>query len=187
VPYPPHHLIRFGGFCGYELGEGGVIDVYDTRSDKWASYDLSKNGVVPAARSVHALVPFNLPITPAVTRMQEMETDTETVVALLLFGELDPAPVELGHDGAGKFSDEVWALIRPSSTSSSEVDLVPFERFRWVRVEAASGSQWPEARGWFAAGTCNASNEVVVVGGLNGSNERLGDAWTLQMVPTTAS
>jgi hypothetical protein len=163
APYSAHYLLRFGGFSGYEIG--GDLDVYDTQLDKWFSYDLSKNGEVPKARSVHALITVDL-----------TGNDLERVVALLLFGELDPAPVELGHDGAGKFSDEVWALIRPECPEY----LLEFEKFSWSKVENRREGEWPEARGWFGASAWT-QGKVVVIGGLNGRNERLGDSWILQV------
>ena len=91
APDSPRYLLRSGGFSGYEIG--GNLDVYDTHLDEWSSYDLSKNGELPRARSRHALIPVN-----------STEEGLESVFALMLFGELNPAPVELGHAGAGKFS-----------------------------------------------------------------------------------
>ena len=143
------------------------MDVYDTQIDKWSSFDLSKNGDVPKARSVHALIP----VSPT-------RNDLGQVVALLLFGELDPAPVELGHDGAGKFSNEVWALVCPKG--SDPEDLEGFEKFKWVKVEGDGEGEWPEARGWFGASAW-VDGKVVVVGGLNARNERLGDSWILKV------
>jgi hypothetical protein len=138
--------------------------VYDTQLDTWSSYDLSKNGETPKARSVHALIPVNV---------SGGNLDSHQVVALLLFGELDPAPVELGHDGAGKFSDEVWALISPKGSEE-------FEKFSWMKAQREGEGEWPEARGWFGASAWG-SGKVVVVGGLNGRNERLGDSWILEV------
>jgi Galactose oxidase, central domain len=164
APAFSRYFLRFGGFSGYEIG--GNLDVYDTKLEKWSSYDLSQNGEVPKPRSVHAFVPVNL-----------MWEDSEQLVALLLFGELDPAPVELGHDGAGKFSNEVWALVCPKGLGS---DLDEFEKFRWINVKGDVDSEWPEARGWFGASAWT-HGKVVVVGGLNGRNERLGDSWILEV------
>lgn len=138
--------------------------MYDTQLDKWSSYDLSKNGEVPKPRSVHAFVPVD-----------SKREGLEQVVGLILFGELDPAPVELGHDGAGKFSNEVWALVCPIGSSPNDPR---FGKFRWVKVEGEG--EWPEARGWFGASAWM-DGKVVVVGGLNGRNERLGDSWVLEL------
>jgi hypothetical protein len=162
APFSSRYLLRFGGFSGYEIG--GNLDVYDTQLEKWSSYDLSKNGEVPKARSVHALIPVNL-----------TGKGLERVIALLLFGELDPAPVELGHDGAGKFSNDVWALVCPNGSDPER-----FENFHWLRVSGDGEGEWPEARGWFGASAW-ADGKVIVVGGLNGRNERLGDSWILEV------
>ena len=165
APYSSRYLLRFGGFTGYEIG--GNLDVYDTHLNQWAEYDLSKNGEVPAARSVHALIPVN-----------STGKDLERVIALLLFGELDPAPVELGHDGAGKFSNEVWALVRPEYSDPKIPE--QFEKFSWVKVKGDGEGEWPEARGWFGADAWGCG-KVVVVGGMNGRNERLDDSWILEI------
>jgi hypothetical protein len=165
APVSSRYLLRFGGFSGYEIG--GNLDVYDTQLNKWSSYDLSKNGEVPKARSVHALIAVNL-----------TGKGLESVIALLLFGELDPAPVELGHDGAGKFSNEVWALVSPNGSDLDNAE--GFESLHWVRAKGDSEGEWPEARGWFGASAW-ADEKVVIVGGLNGRNERLGDSWILEV------
>lgn len=52
-----------------------------------------------------------------------------------------------------------WAPLSPSSTSS----------------------ETPEARGWLAAAHVRGST-VVLQGGLNAQNERLKDAWLLEVV-----
>jgi hypothetical protein len=45
----------------------------------------------------------------------------------------------------------------------------------WTRVEN-TGAESPEPRGWFAADLLG-DDTVVVQGGLNEGNERLGDVW----------
>jgi hypothetical protein len=78
---------------------------------------------------------------------------------LTLFGERDPSI--LGHAGAGKMLGDVWAFDLKSES--------------WVEVEAV-GDELPVPRGWFAADLV-AENTIVVHGGLNEENERLGDVW----------
>jgi hypothetical protein len=89
----------------------------------------------------------------------------------MFFGERDPAPVELGHNGAGKFHDDVWGLRYGPSGS-----------FSFEKVVAKGDT--PEARGWFDAGTWREGSRerAVVYGGLNGKNERLGDLWVAEVV-----
>lgn len=75
------------------------------------------------------------------------------------FGERDPS--SLGHAGAGKMLGDVWAWDVKGEA--------------WTRVENTSAES-PEPRGWFAADLLG-DDTVVVQGGLNEGNERLGDVW----------
>lgn len=77
-----------------------------------------------------------------------------------LFGERDPSA--LGHQGAGKMLGDVWAFDLEDRT--------------WTEVEI-SGDALPAPRGWFAADTYG--DQIVVQGGLDESNKRLGDLWML--------
>jgi hypothetical protein len=52
---------------------------------------------------------------------------------------------------------------------------------RWVRVDdTQSGSGRPAPRGWFGAAAVG-PGRLAVVGGLGEDNERLGDAWVLEL------
>lgn len=148
-------LVRFGGFAGYELG--ARLDIYDPSTEEWTCTEIQG----PEARSVHALMPYAC-------------ANDASIVALMFFGERDPAPVELGHNGAGKFHEDVWAL-RYEPTGELERGFA-FER---VQVEGEA----PEPRGWFGAGVWREEGRerAVVYGGLNGKNERLGDLWIAQV------
>ncbi|KAI5449743.1 hypothetical protein NCC49_004108 [Naganishia albida] len=150
-----HVILRYGGFAGRELAS---FDVYTVESDSWSSVDLSTTSSgQPEARSVHALVPYASPTDPS-------------IVAVMMFGERDPAPVELGHNGAGKFHDDVWAVRYEN------------EGFKFERLE--QNGDLPEARGWFGSDVWvdGKTIKVVVQGGLNGKNERLGDLWIGEVV-----
>jgi hypothetical protein len=81
---------------------------------------------------------------------------------ITLFGEADPS--SLGHQGAGKMLSDIWAY-----------DL---EEEHWIQVEPKDGAERPVARGWFGADQLE-RNRVLVVGGLDDGNQRLGDAWSL--------
>jgi hypothetical protein len=91
---PAQHLIRFGGFAGYELGpeNGGGLDVYHIARNEWVTAKPKPDGErQPDKRSVHGLVGIYKPINDG----------QEIVRALLFSGEKGPAPPELGHAGAG--------------------------------------------------------------------------------------
>jgi hypothetical protein len=82
---------------------------------------------------------------------------------LTLFGEHDPS--SLGHQGAGKMLNDTWAFDIDEKVWN-EVNIVP--------------GNLPIARGWFSADLVGA-DKVLVHGGLDGSNERLGDVWVLSL------
>lgn len=84
-----------------------------------------------------------------------------TAKLLTLFGERDPS--SLGHAGAGKMLDDWWVY-----------DIVD----NWWEKGQDAGSDVPAARGWFDADIFD-ERLVVVAGGLDESNKRLQDVWTL--------
>jgi len=89
------------------------------------------------------------------------------LVAVMFCGEGVPAPKELGHDGAGRFLSDVWGL-------KWSVD------GNWSWERAILSENVPEPRGWFAKDITE-NGEIVMQGGLNEKNERLGDTWMLDI------
>ena len=160
-------LVRYGGFAGHELGS--LLDVFSVEADEWTSVDMpNREGEDghPLARSVHALIPVSPP--------KSIE-DGESIVALMLFGERGPAPAHLGHAGAGQFHQDAFALVRRHDLVSNDNPL----GFGFKELSQTSErDQLPTARGWFPAGWSEVDGgKVVVHGGLNDQNERLGDFW----------
>ncbi|KAF8894328.1 hypothetical protein CPB84DRAFT_1682647 [Gymnopilus junonius] len=147
-------LIRFGGFAGYELA--GPLDIYDIAQNKWES--VTPTGETPSARSVHALLGVPNPNT---------KKEGSGLVAVMYGGERDPAPKELGHDGAGRFLSDVWGLKRTAEGN-----------WTWEKATLKVGSELPQPRGWFASDITD-DGKLVLQGGLNENNERIGDAWVL--------
>lgn len=119
---------------------------------------------------------------------------------LLALGERDPS--DDGHNAAGKFWDDVWAYELPRATAASSVYGAVFGRGRsgsqaaaagegkWFRVETEAyddddpyASAGPGPRGWFASAHMGEVEErgVVVWGGVDGANKRLGDGWILRI------
>lgn len=80
-----------------------------------------------------------------------------------LFGEADPS--SLGHAGAGKMLSDCWTFSINDG--------------HWKRIKS-EGSTVPLPRGWFDAVTTGDA-QVVVTGGLADDNERIADAWLLQL------
>ncbi|KAJ7756646.1 galactose oxidase [Mycena metata] len=174
VPGSPEPLlVRYGGFAGHELG--GTLDYFSPARRTWGSIALpgseGSDPGHPLARSVHALVPVSPPVdAPAPGHGH--------VVAIMLFGERGPAPVHLGHMGAGQFHRDAWALMcTPSAVSAANEHGFLFAELK-QEGEGEDGGV-PEARGWFAADWAQGihGGRVVVQGGLNDENNRLGDVW----------
>jgi len=190
-------LIRYGGFAGHEIGS--TLDVFQPDENRWVELGLpNREGEAghPQARSVHGLVP----IVPALDIPSKAgEGDEEQggkIVALMLFGERGPAPAHLGHSGAGQFHRDVWAVVcRPGLVGGSNRWGLGFERLSQYGqgeggAEGTEEGAWekevdkegiPEARGWFAVAGWE-GGKVVVHGGLNDQNQRLGDCWVGQVV-----
>lgn len=149
MAYAHEKVYRINGFDG-KREQGGSLDVFDIASGSWSTINFIPDGVQgPAARSVATLLPV------------EVRGKTYLVT---IFGERDPS--SLGHAGAGKMLSDAWAW-----------DL---EQSQWHKV-ATTGTA-PEPRGWFDADVVkdgNGGDAIVVHGGLNEENKRLGDVWKL--------
>lgn len=117
---------------------------------------------------------------------------------LLLLGERDPS--DDGHNAAGKFWDDVWAyeIPRPSAAAAatSFVDSwlgrtpAAAGQGKWFKVETdaydeedVGAAKGPGPRGWFATAHMGELEErgVVLWGGVDGQNSRLGDGWILRL------
>ncbi|KAK4699753.1 hypothetical protein P7C70_g6505, partial [Phenoliferia sp. Uapishka_3] len=166
----PHStLVRFGGFAGFELG--GPLDVYDVDRKEWSTGVEVAEGGGPEKRSVHGLVGLS---------GVKVQAEGKEVVAVMFMGEREGAPAELGHDGAGAFHSDAWALI--SSTPSSATTSYTPASLSWIPLPVSkSSTEAPEARGWFASSAFG-DDKIVVHGGLNEKNERLDDLWSLEVV-----
>ncbi|KAK4073470.1 uncharacterized protein Triagg1_5296 [Trichoderma aggressivum f. europaeum] len=146
-------LYRMNGFDG-KSEQGGELDIYDPASQKWHIIAFPSDGVQgPEARSVATLLAVRLP--------------SNEDALITMFGERDPS--SLGHAGAGKMLDDVWAFNVKSST---------WRKFAFPEQNA------PAARGWFAADVMKqqGGDTVFVQGGLAEDNSRLGDAWRLDFL-----
>ncbi|MCJ1477190.1 hypothetical protein MMC13_005861 [Lambiella insularis] len=189
-----NRLYRFGGFDGAnELG--GQIDFLDiavnTSNDKggqgklsvfagseWKTISFPEKTRSPGNRSVAGLHPIT--------------TGQGRNYLLLFLGERDAS--SNGHDGAGKFWEDVWSYqLRPDGmTGASFKDatrhLVGSKTAEdtWAHVEvpestmSAGQIEHPEGLGWFASAQSDYdAASVVLHGGINASNERQGDFWIL--------
>lgn len=126
------------GFSGVELDD---VHYFNPNEEKWV--DVETNGEKPTPRSVFSTFAVGKYI-------------------FIYGGEIDPS--DLGHLGAGKFSNEVYAL-----------DTETLVWKRWGNVSAAD--YHPGPRGWcaFAGGQQDGQEGLLVYGGNSPSNDRLGD------------
>lgn len=118
---------------------------------------------------------------------------------LLLLGERDPS--DDGHNAAGKFWDDVWAYELPRATAAAAATSFVDSWFgrtpsgggaegKWFKVateaydgEDVGAAKGPGPRGWFDTAHMGELEErgVVIWGGVDGHNNRLGDGWILRM------
>ncbi|KAI9680067.1 MAG: hypothetical protein M1817_005083 [Caeruleum heppii] len=99
--------------------------------------------------------------------MYDVEEETWNSLPFPADGKSGPEP-RSGHEGAGKMRGDVWVFDIASQT--------------WTEAEAGPDER-PAARGWFDADVMHRteSDAIVVHGGLDESNERLGDVWMLTL------
>ncbi|XP_042504176.1 nitrile-specifier protein 5 [Macadamia integrifolia] len=126
------------GFAGEEMDD---VHCFDLVNGEWSQVETT--GEKPTARSVFS--------TAAIGRY-----------IFIYGGEVDPS--DLGHMGAGRFTDEVYTLDTETKVWS-----------RWDDV--ADSKEHPGPRGWcaFSAGTRDGKEGLLVYGGNSPSNDRLGD------------
>lgn len=149
IAYLDGKIYRMNGFDG-KTEQGGALDIFDVAKGAWSTVLYKPDSVEgPEARSVAALLPISA------QGKQYLVT---------MFGERDPS--SLGHAGAGKMLSDSW--------------IWDSEEARWHKLELTGDV--PESRGWFDADVVkdeNGSDAIIVHGGLNEENKRLGDVWKL--------
>ncbi|ORY27072.1 hypothetical protein BCR39DRAFT_539103 [Naematelia encephala] len=151
---------RFGGFDG-KTEIGGAIDSLSLnlslQGGSWESinYD-SKSGPTELEKM------GNGPGARSVAGLLVLDKDK----LVTLFGEGKPSPTG-GHDSAGNFWGDVWTF--------------DIQRNKWeeLSVEVEGQGDGPGERGWFDSDVIQGGG-VVVWGGIDSRNERMGDGWILK-------
>lgn len=196
LTFAKNRLYRYGGFDGKsELG--GQIDYLDLlvatfddqsgkgelalspRTGRWETITFPADGSAPGDRSVAGLQPIN--------------TGQGRSYLLLFLGERDPS--SSGHDAAGKFWSDVWSFqLHPEGMTAASFKDATKEVIgkgtgegTWAQVEIAEATMsggkqaHPGSRGWFASapGQDMDVESVVLWGGIDAKNERIGDGWIL--------
>jgi len=140
----PDRLVLIFGFDGTQRGD---LAIFDLRKQSWEVLPQeAQRGQVPSPRSVFCAAELRCPALPP--------------TALVFGGE--QVASDLGHEGAGKFTDDLFAL----DTASLE----------WSKLEPGPG---PCPRGWTGMACPDGEARAVLFGGLDDANTRLGDAWEL--------
>ncbi|KAB5572684.1 hypothetical protein GE09DRAFT_1100470 [Coniochaeta sp. 2T2.1] len=115
---------------------------------------------------------------------------------VLMLGERDPSGA--GHAAAGKFWDDVWVFqVPPQGMSAASLHDAVLQAVgkksgegKWTKVEMGPydeeddvSAKGPDPRGWIASAPMGEleENGIVVWGGLNGENQRLGDGWIFRL------
>ncbi|KAF2751225.1 kelch repeat protein-like protein [Sporormia fimetaria CBS 119925] len=152
-------LYRMNGFDG-TTEQGGSLDIFDIDKNTWSTRSWKPNGQEgPEPRSVCALLPLAI---------------NGKDILVTMFGERDPSMQ--GHAGAGKMLDDVWVFDIATA--------------KWARLDIFEGKGRPKPRGWFAADVLKRPGKqdaIVIHGGLNEDNERLGDVWKLDFEANDAT
>jgi hypothetical protein len=190
-----NRLYRYGGFDG-ESEIGGQIDYIElskeTFHDKGGRGELA---VVLKSGKWQSVVtdPSQSPGNRSVAGLCPITTGQGRNYLILILGEKTPS--NNGHEAAGQFHDDIWAFqVRPDgNTAASWKDaarmLVGAKNYEdtWARVDVVEASKEdgpisrPAPRGWFASALCGDidAGSVLVWGGIDSTNRRLGDGWIL--------
>lgn len=218
-------LYRFGGFDG-EQQQGGQLDWLELGVDRfddqvtgggagggeevvlcarggWKSVlfgkeDVGYKEVDAAPRPEHAglVGEEEWPGNRSVAGLEAVTVGGGREYLVLAFGEREASAT--GHEGAGRFWDDVWAFQVPSqggslaSVADTAFSVVGRKNGEgsWTRVEMGpfddeddASAEGPGARGWAATATMGEleENGIVVFGGLSEGNQRLGDGWILRL------
>ncbi len=194
LTFTQNRLYRFGGFDGKkELGGLDFLDI--SVSDSGDKAGKGESSIVQPTGKWETAMPPNATQEPgdrSVAGLQPITTGQGRNYLLLFLGEGDPS--SLGHEGAGKFCNDVWSyqLRSDGMTAASLKDatrqLVGAKTGEgsWARVEIPEASmaegehERPGPRGWFASTQHDLDRfRIILWGGIKSDNVRAGDGWIL--------
>lgn len=183
-----------------DAASGGEVSV--TARGGWSSILQDKEDVgykepdpAEAPLTGEEILPW--PGARSVSRLESVRVGGGREYLVLLLGEREPSAG--GHERAGKFWDDIWVFQVPAESGSvaglaDTVRKVAGARSAegtWMKVEMGpwddeddESVDGPGARGWIASAPMGEleENGIVVWGGVDESNKRLGDGWILRLV-----
>lgn len=196
LAFTQDRLYRYGGFDG-KMELGGQIDYIQfttttfhdqggrgelavvSATGKWETIKSSPDSPIPGNRSVAGL--------------QAVTTGQGRNYLVLFLGER--APSSSGHEGAGRFWDDVWSFqLRPQGMTAASFkdatrELVGAKTGEnsWAPVDIPESSMTggtqdaPGQLGWFASaqGHDLDPGSIVLWGGVKSDNSRAQDGWIL--------
>lgn len=201
-------LFRYGGFDG-KTELGGQLDFIDleveTFNDKdnkgeiairargaWQS--ILENNIDASSEEIPAAPFQDWPAPRSVASLEAITLGGGREYLVLAMGERGPS--NDGHAAAGTFHSDVWMFQVPplGMTAASMTDALlqlagrKTGEGRWTRVTTTPhdddvSDEEPVPRGWLASApmTDLEDNAIVLWGGLDDQNERLGDGWILRL------
>lgn len=204
-------IYRFGGFNGktqegaqLDVLEIGVSTFEDGRTPQpgeaivtarggWHSIYAAPSNDIDSASGLERYPPSR-----SVCSLTTVTVGGGREYLVLMLGEAEASAA--GHSGAGKFHDDIWAFQVPplgmSSASVGEAFRTAFgaksNEGKWFSVEAGAYDEededqeediGPGARGWLASAAMGEleENGVLVWGGLDETNQRLGDGYIFRL------
>ncbi|KAK2934603.1 hypothetical protein FoTM2_005850 [Fusarium oxysporum f. sp. vasinfectum] len=201
-------LFRFGGFDGQsELG--GQLDflhleveTFDDRGTKGEVAVRARGGWQTILESdpntdsteIHAEPAQIWPEPRSVASLEAITSGAGYEYLVLTMGERDPSSE--GHEGAGKFLNDVWAFqVPPLGMTAASVTAAMWQAVgrktgegKWTKLDLEpydddNSDEMPAARGWLASAPMGELEEsgILIWGGLGEDNERLGDGWILRV------
>ncbi|KAF4334767.1 nitrile-specifier 5 [Fusarium beomiforme] len=201
-------LFRFGGFDGHnELG--GQLDfihleveTFDDKGTKGEVAVRARGGWQTIFESdpntdsteIHAEPAQTWPEPRSVASLEAITSGAGYEYLVLTMGERNPS--SQGHEGAGKFLNDVWAFqVPPLGMTAASVTAAMWQAMgrktgegKWTKLDLEpydddNSDEMPVARGWLASAPMGELEEsgILIWGGLGEDNARLGDGWILRV------
>ncbi|KAJ4267743.1 hypothetical protein NW762_003858 [Fusarium torreyae] len=201
-------LFRFGGYDG-ENEIGGQLDflhleveIFDDKGTKGEVAVRARGGWQTVLESdpntdsteIHAEPAQVWPEPRSVSSLEAITSGAGYEYLVLTMGERDPSSE--GHEGAGKFFNDVWTFqVPPLGMTAASVTAAMWQAVgrktgegKWTKVDLEpydddNSDEMPESRGWLASAPMGELEEsgILIWGGLAEDNQRLGDGWILRV------